>query len=175
MRALLPLLIVALTGCDGSLTPLATGPAFSDRGSAFDCPASAGAPRIELCDGSSEHRPVDDGVTLPVRRMPQGFTVIMTPVWFGGLPGGEVLDVLDLSFTSDDGERIGNRNNRNWMLPCDDLDNVAADWMDTILPAGTQPGEFDRVSGLLTFTATRADGTDLTDEVTAVLDHPAND
>ena len=167
----LSLLILMLCGCDGIAPPLASGPGETERGSAFDCPASDGAPRIELCDGSADHRPMEDGSTYDVRVMPQGFTVIMSPVWFGGIEGGELVD-LRLEFETDDGELIGERDNRNFKLPCDDNDNVAAEWMDTILPPGTQSGEYDGVSGTLLFTVELDDGTVLTDDVHAVLDHP---
>lgn len=170
----LALIGLFVLGCEGVAPPLLTGPGSTDSYGSFSCPASDGAPRIELCDGSAEHRPMEDGATYDVRLMPQGFTVIMTPVWFGGLPGGDVLAELDLAFVTDEGEEIAARNNRNWKLPCDDDGNVAADWMDTILPPGTEDGEFDGVSGTLTFTVELDDGTVLTDEVAAVLDHPAD-
>jgi hypothetical protein len=163
--------IALLLGCDGYAPPLATAEGSGGAGSAFDCPASEGTPRVELCDGSEEHRPVEDGVTYEVRNMPQGFTVIMTPVWFGGLPGGEVLEEMDLRFVTDAGDEIAGRNNRNWMLPCDDNDNVAANWLDTILPSGTQPGDYHAVTGTQYLTVELSDGTVLTDEVTATLEH----
>ncbi len=170
-RSVLLAIALPLVACDGLAAPLATAPASTESGSAFDCPASTGAPRVQLCDGSEEHRPVQDGAVYVVRPMPQGYTVIMSPVWFGGLPGGEIVAEIDLRFLSDAGDEIAARNNRNWMLPCDDNDNVAADWLDTILPPGTQPGEFDGVSGTLGVTVELDDGTVLTDEVAAVLEH----
>lgn len=173
-RALLIGSTFLLVACDGVPPPLATAPGSADRGSAFDCPASEGTPRVELCDGSDAHQPMPDGATYEVLPMGQGFTAILTPVWFGGLPGGEVLSEIDLLFLSDAGDELAGRNNKNWMLPCDDNDNVAAEWMDTIFPPGTQAGEHDGVTGTLFFTVELDDGTVLTDEVAGVLEHSSD-
>ena len=138
---------------------------------AFFCPGAAGSPRVMLCEPGNPEEPVVDGQRYEVKRQPQGAIVVLVPLWFGGLNGGDHLESLALRFEVGD-VVVASRHSRGFSLPCDAEGRVAADWIEVFLGPGTAAGQYDGVEGRLVVEATTEDGLLVIDEVIAVLDHP---
>lgn len=166
---------VLLAGCgpDGEALPPPGGVwTDDDDEDGPSCTGDPGEPRVELIVDDESHEPVLDGAVYEIARRYQGEITVFAPIWFGGLPGGEVLDEFELSFTDEDGEELGLRRTSEAQLPCEDERTVAVHSLEIFFDYVRQPEEFDGIRGTLRVECqVRDTGQVLTDEVQAELAH----
>lgn len=96
--------------------------------------------------------------------------LILAPVWFGGLDGGDLVEDFEMTFTDLDGVWLGERFNGTLRLPCEEDGTVAGHWFEVFFGSPALPVDaFHAVSGELRVRFETSTGLLVEDAVTARL------